>query len=250
MLNKENYFNYIKPSRRIRINHPETYRLATPEEVANINQYAIIIKGVATFYEETLSKSKIDYVYKEKGKIVVLPVKYKLENFPHLTGINFAFKSAGEKFNYLKRGDNDSPIIIEKNNHTFEKPDVLHKIFELTQSKDFVLTELKDIRQVQNISFSKGIKDSNNELLIALHNFQPEFYQPKSLINIKVSSNYESVPENTVLGIFKETALNKNGIRIEPISLNKDSLNNIAITTEMLIAMKKYAENLGKLRQE
>ncbi|MDH5101386.1 PBECR4 domain-containing protein [Lactobacillus kefiranofaciens] len=125
MLNREKHLNYIKPSRRILINHPETYRLATPEEVSNINQYASTIRNVAIFYEESLSKSKIDYVYKEEGKILILPVKYKLENFPHLTGINFAFKSANEKFNYLKEGNNDTPIIIEKNNHTFEKLAVL-----------------------------------------------------------------------------------------------------------------------------
>jgi hypothetical protein len=225
------YLRYITPTTNIKINNPNSYKIATPEEINQINEYSSIIKQIAHFYETNLSNSKIDYVYKENNSIQILPVKYKCENFPHLTGINFDRKSAKEKFNYLKYGYNETPIIIERN--------------KATLASSAVLTQLRDIKQAQRINFSRGIKDSNNELLLALQNFQPEFYQPKSLLNISKKNAYQYVPENTVLGIFKEQPI-RDGIHIEPISLNRDSLDNIAITTEMLISMKKYADSINR----
>lgn len=117
----------------------------------------------------------------------------------------------------------------------------------MTKSNSLILAQIQNVKQAKSIGFSKGIKDSDNELLIALQNFQPEFYQPKSLLNLKNHIDYDMVPNNTVLGVFKENEI-PNGIHVEPISLNKNSLNNIAITTEMLIGMKKYADELGKQR--
>lgn len=239
------YLRYITPTTNIKINNPNSYKIATPEEINQINEYSSIIKQIAHFYETNLSNSKIDYVYKENNSIQILSVKYKCENFPHLTGINFDRKSAKEKFNYLKYGYNETPIIIERNKATLEKLNVLYKIPELIIASSAVLTQLRDIKQAQRINFSRGIKDSNNELLLALQNFQPEFYQPKSLLNISKKNAYQYVPENTVLGIFKEQPI-RDGIHIEPISLNRDSLDNIAITTEMLISMKKYADSINR----
>ncbi|EEU29362.1 PBECR4 domain-containing protein [Lactobacillus crispatus] len=241
------YLNYVEPTSRVYIKNAKSYQLATPSEVDNINKYESIIKQAVAFYEDNLSNDKINYVYKEKNNIQILPVKYKKENFPHLTGINFDSSSAIEKFDYLKNGGNNKVIIIERGINTFKKLQVLHKIPDLIKAESTVLTQLQNVRQSKTIGFSKGIKDSDNKLLIALQNFQPEFYQPKSLLNIKDDNTYANIPENTVLGIFKEKDI-ENGIKIEPISLNKDSLNNITITTEMLIGMKKYADELGKKR--
>lgn len=235
------YLRYIKPTKNIRINKTTNYKLATPEEINQINEYSFIIKQITRFYESNLSKSKIDYVYKEGNSIQILPVKYKLENFPHLTGINFDRKSAKEKFDYLKYGHNDTPVIIERNKATIKKLDILYRIPDLIIASTAVL---QDIKQAQRIGFLRGIKDSNDELLLALKNFQPDFYQPRSLLNISKKNAYQDVPENTVLGIFRERPID-NGIHVEPVSLNKDALNNIAITTEMLISMKKYADNLN-----
>lgn len=126
-----------------------------------------------------------------------------------------------------------------------QKLQILNKFTDVLQPSSTTLTSLKEVRQVQRIGFSKAIKNYDNDLLLALENFQPDFYQPKSLLNIKKHSDYENIPENTILGIFRERNIVK-GIRIEPISLNKNSLDNIAITTEMLISVKKYADSLKK----
>lgn len=242
---QESYFKYIKPTKRILIDYPQTYKIATPEDIDIINQYSSIIQSVANFYDENLSNDKIDYVFQENGTISVLPVKYKKSNFSHLTGINFAFKNAQEKFNLLKNGNNTTPIIIERNNHTIDKLKVLHKIPDLLKSNSTVLTQLQQIEQVKRINFSKALNNKDNDLLLALKNFQPEFYQPKSLLNISSDKEYAEIPKNTILGVFRERKI-PNGIHIEPISLNIDALDNMAITTEMLIGMKKYADDLGK----
>lgn len=83
------HFKYIKPKSNIIIDKPRTYKLANKKEVERLNEYSSLIKDIAKFYEENLSNSKIDYIYKEGNEIKVLPVKYKKENFSHLTGINF-----------------------------------------------------------------------------------------------------------------------------------------------------------------
>ncbi len=239
----DNFFKYIKSNHRIKIKYPNRYKLATKENIAELNDYSQIISTIAKFYDEELSNSKIDYVYKDSNGIKVLPVKFLRENFPHLTGINFANKTALEKFNYLKEGNNDSPIIIERDGLTIKKLKVIDKLPNILKANSFTLTELNKVKQAQRLNFSKGILHS--EVLLALHNFKPEFYQPRSLLNISKSKQYNKVNKNTVLGIFREQII-PNGIHIEPISLNSNALDNIAITTEMLIGMKKYADDLGK----
>lgn len=121
----------------------------------------------------------------------------------------------------------------------------MHKIPSLLQSDTTVLTQLKDIEQAQRINFSRGVKDQDAELLIALQDFQPEFYQPKSLINIKDSHKYDNVPENTVLGVFKEKKLEKI-ITFEPISLNFKALGDSTTASDLVYEMAKYANNLVK----
>lgn len=240
-----NKFKYINADLPISIKNRQTYKLANQKEINEINAYSSILKNIAEFYEENFDGNKIDYVYKDNNDIKILPVKYKRENFPHLTGINFVQKNATEKFEILKNGNNTTPLIIERGSSTFNKLKVLHKIPELIKADATVLSDLKDVKQAKRIDFSKGLQDSKNELLIALKNFQPEFYTPKSLLNIETKDEYHKIPANTILGIFREKDI-PNGIHIEPISLNVNALDNMAITTEMLIGMKKYADDLGK----
>ena len=195
-----NKFKYINADLPISIKNRQTYKLANQKEINEINTYSSILKNIAEFYEENFDGNKIDYVYKDNNDIKILPVKYKRENFPHLTGINFVQKNATEKFEILKNGNNTTPLIIERGSSTFNKLKVLHKIPELIKADATVLSDLKDIKQAKRIDFSKGLQDSKNELLIALKNFQPEFYTPKSLLNIETKDEYHKIPANTILG--------------------------------------------------
>ncbi len=237
------HFNYIKPDRWVQMR--ENDRLANQNATNKLNTYADIIKTAATFYKNNLSNCKIDYVYKNAKNISVLSVKYKQENFPHLTGINIPFISANEKFDILLNGNNTLPLIIEKGNRTFDKLKLLPKLPELLNPNSTILNNLQSIKQARKIGFDDALKNQDKDLLLALQCFDPEFYQPKSLLNISKKNAYDNIPENTILGIFREIKIS-NGIHIEPISLNKDSLNNIAVTTEMLISMSKYADSLNK----
>lgn len=239
------HFNYVEPNRWIQMR--ENDRLANQNATNKLNEYVDVIKTAATFYKNNLSNCKIDYVYKDKKGISVLPVKYKQENFPHLNGINIPFVSANKKFDILLNGNNTLPLVIEKGNRTFDKLKLLPKLPELLDSNSTVLNNLQSVKQARKIGFDDAIKNQDKDLLLALQSFDPEFYTPKSLLNITNNKRYEGIPENTVLGIFKEKNI-ENGIKIEPLSLNKDSLDNIATTTEMLIGMKKYADELGKQR--
>ena len=58
----------------------ENDRLANQNATNKLNEYVDVIKTAATFYKNNLSNCKIDYVYKDKKGISVLPVKYKQEN--------------------------------------------------------------------------------------------------------------------------------------------------------------------------
>ncbi len=149
-----NKFKYINADLPISIKNRQTYKLANQKEINEINTYSSILKNIAEFYEENFDGNKIDYVYKDNNDIKILPVKYKRENFPHLTGINFVQKNATEKFEILKNGNNTTPLIIERGSSTFNKLKVLHKIPELIKADATVLSDLKDIKQAKRIDFS------------------------------------------------------------------------------------------------
>ncbi|MCT7749870.1 PBECR4 domain-containing protein [Lactobacillus gasseri] len=198
-----NYFNYIQPTKWIKLRR--TDKLADANNIKSLNKYSDIIHNSAKFYKDNLEGKQIDYVYKEKNEVKILPVIFKKENFSHLTGINFGFSNAENKFETLLNGNNTTPLIIETGKITFRKLKALKKLPDILKPTSTTLTNLKAVKQAQSIGFSKGIKNEDNDLLLALHNFKPEFYQPRSLLNIKNSNEYSNVPANTILGIFQES---------------------------------------------
>lgn len=240
-------FNYIVPTRWIQLRQND--KLADEEDVKQLNTYAEVIHEMAGFYSSNLENRKIDYVYKEKSSIKVIPVKYKKENFPHLTGINMPFITAKEKFDVLAKGNNSQSLIIEKGDQTFRKLKILHKLPNILNCSSTTLTQLQQINQAARIGFEKGLKNQDNDMLLALQDFQPEFYTPKSLLNIKDSHKYDNVPENTVLGVFKEKKLEKI-ITFEPISLNFKALGDSTTASDLVYEMAKYANNLVKEQHE
>lgn len=198
-----NYFNYIKSNRGINLSKNKI--IASKDQIDQLNLSAYTISKAANFYLKNLGDKQIDYVYINKAKLNILPVLYKIANFPHLTGIDFAFSTAAEKFEFLKNGNNNKPLIIEKNGKTKQKIDTLNMLPELINSDSSVLSDLNKIRQAKRIGFSRVIKDPQDKLLLALQNFEPSIYSPRSLLNMEKTSEYDNVPENTILGIFEES---------------------------------------------
>ncbi|MEL0529186.1 PBECR4 domain-containing protein [Lactobacillus jensenii] len=236
-------FNYIKSNQRIY----NLKRLATKEEIENINEYKNNIIKLVSFYEKNLNDKKIDYIFKEQNQLKILPVKFLRENLPHLTGIDFSKCKANEKFAMLKKGENTKPIYIE--DATFKKLEVLDSFPNILKANSKVLSDLKKLKQAKSIGFNRAIKTKDNDLLLALYNFQPEIFKPRSLLNIKEAKQYDNIPENTVLAIFKESK-DKNTIHMEPISLNTKALGSIENSTKMLIAVGMYAKEQSNLLEK
>lgn len=46
----DNFFKYIKSNHRIKIKYPNRYKLATKENIAELNDYSQIISTIAKFY--------------------------------------------------------------------------------------------------------------------------------------------------------------------------------------------------------
>ncbi|MCT7802307.1 MAG: PBECR4 domain-containing protein [Lactobacillus crispatus] len=195
-------FKYIKSNNNFKMRSID--RLANIEDVKSINEYIHDIQKVAKFYKDKLAKGQIDYIYRKNQTIEMLPVKFKVENFAHLTGIKFGSASAKKEFINLLKGTNTEPIIVERQNRTIDKLKVLKKLPNILEISATTLTSLQEAEQAQKLGFSRAIKNSDNDLLIALQNFKPEFYQPRSLLNLTKIDEYQNVPENTILGIFQE----------------------------------------------
>lgn len=221
--------------------------LARKYEIQKLNEFTEKISKVTKYYEENLEDKVIDYVYKDDKGLKILPVKYKKQRYPHLTGIDFSDCKAEEKIEMLKKGENTKPLYIEK--ATFSKLEVLDSLPKVLQADSKVLADLREVKQAQRIGVNRAIKTKENDLLLALYDFQPEIFEPKSLLNIKEAKQYDNIPENTVLAIFKESK-DKNAIHMEPISLNNKALGSIENSTKMLIAVGMYAKEQSNLLEK
>ncbi len=228
-------FNYLKTNAKKLRNKS----LASKLEIEKLNKYKNKISETAKFYDSNLSDQVIDYIYKGKQELKILTVKYRKRNFAHLTGIDFSNCDYKEKIEMLKKGENTKPLYIEK--ATFAKLEVLDSLPKVLQADSKVLADLREVKQAQRIGVNRAIKTKENDLLLALYDFQPEIFEPKSLLNIKEAKQYDNIPENTVLAIFKESK-DKNAIHMEPISLNTKALGSIENSTKMLIAVGMYAK--------
>lgn len=228
-------FNYLKTNAKKLRNKS----LASKLEIEKLNKYKNKISKTAKFYDSNLSDQVIDYIYKGKQELKILTVKYRKRNFAHLTGIDFSNCDYKEKIEMLKKGENTKPLYIEK--ATFAKLEVLDSLPKVLQADSKVLADLREVKQAQRIGVNRAIKTKENDLLLALYDFQPEIFEPKSLLNIKEAKQYDNIPENTVLAIFKESK-DKNAIHMEPISLNTKALGSIENSTKMLIAVGMYAK--------
>ena len=177
-------------------------------ELKKINNFKQIIVDTAQFYENKLSKGNINYVYKNKNQLKLIKVHYGANNFMHLIGIRSPNKTATEAFNIIKRNKFDTKkILIKNDNTTFEKLEKLNNLKKLINPNYFILHDLSQVKQADKLKFTKAIKSNSRDFLLALKDFEPEIYTHKSLLNLdkKYDTNiYKNVPENSILGIYKE----------------------------------------------
>lgn len=226
----------------------KNYYIANEATINNLNKHSVLIKEMTDYFSNNLTQGRVDYVYKSENMIKMMPVEYKKENYPHLTGIHMINSSAKDNFEMLRTAENTKPLFIEDENLVRKKLEVLKQLPDLLTTNSKVLDDLNQVKQAKRIGTNRGIR--NNTFLLALKDFNPEFYQPKSLLNVKNNKQYDKIPNNTILGIFREKTEGTT-VKMEPIALNKNSLSYLAITTKMLVTISKYGmQRSQEIRKE
>lgn len=239
-------FKYIPVSKGVK--KFKNYYIANEATINNLNKHSVLIKEMTNYFSNNLTQGRVDYVYKSENMIKMMPVEYKKENYPHLTGIHMINSSAKDNFEMLRTAENTKPLFIEDENLVRKKLEVLKQLPDLLTTNSKVLDDLNQVKQAKRIGTNRGIR--NNAFLLALKDFNPEFYQPKSLLNVKNNKQYDKIPNNTILGIFREKPEGTT-VKMEPIALNKNSLSYLAITTKMLVTISKYGmQRSQELRKE
>lgn len=201
----EKFFNFIRPKGKKYNSKKRQYVFARKDNVKELEKHIDQLQKGVKFYDENLVGNTFDYVFKYDQELQLMKVKFNKSNFPHLTGIDFANVDAETKYKYLQEGNNKTPIFIERNNRTIDKLSVIQHLPDLLKCNSKILSELEEVGQAQRLGFNKAIKNHQHDLLVGLKDFKPEIYSPRTLLNIKDSKEYKNVPENTILGIFKES---------------------------------------------
>lgn len=241
--------NLDKKPRQIR-----GFHVANQDDLELLNKYSQQLKESAEFYKNNMSKGNVVYVFKQNDEIKALRVKYGEENFAHLVGIRFDRKNASEMLDDIVNGNGEQNAIFLKNDgSTFEKLKVISSINKLVDNDIFTLTNVaENVTQARKLRFDEALKVKDENLLLALKDFEPEVYRPYSLINLEnIRSNYSdysSVPDNTVLAVLSETRSEFGGISIGTLSINHDYVKNTADAMEIINVMNDLS--IKKLEKE
>lgn len=138
-------FQVITPSPNLQRKKFKGQHFATPKEISTINNNINMLKDVTDFYRKNMSNGLIDYVFSTQNSINILPVKYGVDNFPHLTGISFANSNAIQQFNMLHTGLNTQPMLVKNDRSTFDKLNALPNIKTLLNVNSFKVVDIKKV---------------------------------------------------------------------------------------------------------
>ena len=240
----------FRMTRETRPRQVKGYRLATDDDLRELNKYADELANTALFYHQKLADGRIIYLAKRHNTIQALPVKFGAENFAHLTGMIFDHRTASQMLNDLADGKfTQNAILVKNDGTTFQKLSALSSFAKLIDAKTMRLDVNGRVPQARKLRFSKALKSSDKQLLLALRNFEPTVYRPFSLINLADSkhpySDYSNVPENEVLAVLSLTRNQIKGFSIGTLSINseyvKDGRQLMELTTKTRqILLKEY----------
>lgn len=217
----------FRMTRETRPRQVKGYRLATDDDLRELNKYADELANTALFYHQKLADGRIIYLAKRHNTIQALPVKFGEENFAHLTGMIFDHRTASQMLNDLADGKfTQNAILVKNDGTTFQKLSALSSFAKLIDAKTMRLDVNGRVPQARKLRFSKALKSSDKQLLLALRNFEPTVYRPFSLINLADSkhpySDYSNVPENEVLAVLSLTRNQLKGFSIGTLSINSE----------------------------
>lgn len=201
------------------------YHKPSSKEKKQLRLKRLDIFRAASYYDRILADGITDYIYKDDDQLKVLPVKYGRENFRHLTGISDPGKKPIETFNdWLKQDFYESNYLIEPGNITFQKLKVLSHIRDLATTDAIELDEFTGIEQAKRIKFDAAIKDKSNKVMLALNDFNPYVFQPRSLLNLnatqEIKKRYAKVPEHAIIAVLNSTNNDIGGVRVTQVNVD------------------------------
>ncbi|GAB2022953.1 hypothetical protein RyT2_20270 [Pseudolactococcus yaeyamensis] len=223
-------------------------------ELRKLNLIAPSLQKTAQFYIENLSKTTINYIYKDGIGYSNMAVRFEDENFMHLTGImpyvQDELRTASQTLYDFATGKGEFDNILVSSAFK-DKLTVLPLIPEVVDSKSFILDDLSEVEKLKRLQLDKAIKTEDDDLLLAFRDVDG-IGMPASVIKLKPNRNLKSqisekVEDKTILGVFRE----RNGA-IETLSVNDDLVHDngqelkiILESTQAIIqeqAIKKSAE--------
>lgn len=183
------------------------YRIASDEDIRNLNYYAPSLQQTANWYRDTLADRQVTYMLKGENEIKALQVSFAKDKFAHLTGIRPIGKglSAEKLLDDFAEGRGSYPNLTLSNGFN-DKIQVLPMIQELSQSKSFVFTDLEEVQKMRNLKASHAIQSNNRSLVVALKTIDDVTF-PSSLLRGKKNLTddlIQKAKENEVLGVLSE----------------------------------------------
>lgn len=199
----------------------EHYKVATEEDLRNLNYFAGGLQATAAWYRETLANSEVTYFLKGKdGQSIELTVDFAKDKFAHLTGIRPVGRgiSAESVLDDFVEGRGHYKNITISHNF-LDKAQVLPLLQEITQTKSFVFDNLEEIEKMKSFNASHAIRSENKALVVALRTvgdipFPATLLKSNRSLNMKLA---EKATENTILGVFRS----RNG-KIDVLDINTD----------------------------
>ena len=230
------------------------YHKPNDDEKEKLRHYRFDIFRMASYYDKILADGITDYVYKDDDQLKVLPVKYGRENFRHLTGINDPKKKPIETFDdWLKEKFYENDYLLEPRSLTFQKLKVLSHIRDLATTGAIELDDFTGIEQAKRIDFDAAIKDKNDKVMLALKDFNPYVFQPRSLLNLNINDDtkkrYAKVPEHAIIAVLNSTNNGNGGVRVVHVDVDSSYVRNDEQLEQLLDVTTRQARRDSEIIQ-
>lgn len=202
------YLNFSTTAPEKSTIYKPNYHPVSDKELRKLNRYASVVQRTAQWYLENLADSKLHYFYRDDEGLKNVTISFQKEHFMHLTGIAPVGpgQSAEKSLVDFAQGHGEfENILISNRGGTFSKLQVLPEMEEIIQSDSFYFNDLTEIDKFQSLHLDKAILSPDKDLLVAIRTVDDTSF-PASLlkVNQKLSTELESIPENVVMGIYRE----------------------------------------------
>ncbi|MDT7039538.1 PBECR4 domain-containing protein [Lactiplantibacillus pentosus] len=160
--------------------HPQEYRRATPQDLKRIRLKMNDLQMAFNYVETELCDHKRYYFYQDSGKVAVMQLNVKRENFMHLCGFNYRSGGAKRFWHDLKRNhlvmEN---LLVKVDGTTFQKLQIINLLPELSKLN----LKITGAGKYLNLQYDHSIR-TKRELMAIAFQFDTDGYIPLSLLNL------------------------------------------------------------------